>query len=127
MIADNRPIAILIAEADRVVRMVTADMLSDLGYTVVEASSAEHALSLMRDGLRPDVVVTDHLMPGMSGTDLAREVKSQQPKIKVLIVSGYAEAQGISSDLPRLTKPFRSDEMAASLAGLADSCAPASG
>ena len=117
----------LLVDDEDLVRISTADMLSDLGYTVVEASSAEYALSLMRDGLRPDVVVTDHLMPGMSGTDLAREVQSQQPKIKVLIVSGYAEAQGISSDLPRLTKPFRSDEMAASLAGLADSCAPASG
>lgn len=70
--------------------------------------------------------MTDHLMPGMTGTELAREVQSQHPKTKVLIVSGYADAQGISSDLPRLSKPFRNDELAASLAALTGSSAPTS-
>ena len=116
----------LLVDDEELVRISTSAMLSDLGYSVVEAPSAEHALSLMREGFRPDLVVTDHLMPGMSGTELARELQTQEPKIKVLIVSGYADAEGISSDLPRLTKPFRNDELAASLAALAGSCAPTS-
>lgn len=101
--------------------MSTADMLTDLGYEVVEAASAEDALRLLNSGLSPDLLVTDHLMPGINGTDLARVVQSERPRIKVLIVSGYAEADGISPDLPRLTKPFRNGELAASLAALTSS------
>ena len=99
--------------------MSTADMLADLGYDVVEAASAEEALRRLNGGLSPDLLVTDHLMPGMNGLDLARVVQLGWPCIKVLVVSGYAEAEGISPDLPRLTKPFRNVELAASLAALA--------
>ncbi len=98
--------------------MSTADMLMDLGYEVVEASSAEEALRLVEEGLAPDLVVTDHLMPGLSGLDLARELRSCRPDLPVLIISGYAQTDGIAPSFPRLTKPFRSAELAASLAGL---------
>jgi CheY-like chemotaxis protein len=57
-------------------------------------------------------------MPGMTGTDLARTIRSQWPDTLILVVSGYAESEGVAPDLPRLTKPFRNDELAASLAGL---------
>jgi len=111
----------LLVDDEDLVRMVTADMLSDLGYAVVEVASGEEALRLIRSGERFDVLVTDHLMPGISGTDLAREVRSGKPDIPVLLVSGYAESEGVDPDLPRLTKPFRKDELAASLAQLATS------
>lgn len=65
-----------------------------------------------------DLVVTDHLMPGMSGSGLAAEVRDSRPDTPVLVISGYAEVDGIASDLPRLTKPFRKDELAASLQAL---------
>lgn len=54
----------------------------------------------------------------MTGTDLARAVRDRRPELPVLVVSGYAEVDGIASDLPRLAKPFRKDDLAASLAGL---------
>jgi PAS domain S-box-containing protein len=108
----------LLVDDEDLVRMSTADMLSDLGYAVVEAASAEEALRLLNTGLSPDLLVTDHLMPGMSGTELARAVRSERPGVQVLVVSGYAETEGIAPDLPRLTKPFRSADLAASLAGL---------
>ena len=72
----------------------------------------------MGEGLAPDLVVIDHLMPGLSGLDLARDLRSRQPDLPVLIVSGYAELDGIAPGFPRLTKPFRSAELAASLAAL---------
>jgi CheY-like chemotaxis protein len=97
------------------VRMSTADMLMDLGYEVAEASSGEEALRLIDTGLRPDLLVTDHLMPGMNGAELARLVTSRSPGLPVLIVSGYAEAEGVAPGLARLTKPFRNSELAASL------------
>jgi CheY-like chemotaxis protein len=100
------------------VRMSTAEMLIDLGYAVVEAASAEEAMRLVEGGERFDLLVTDHLMPGMTGTDLARATRSARPDVPVLLVSGYAEREGIDPDMPRLTKPFRKDELAASLAQL---------
>ena len=99
--------------------MSTADMLADLGYDVIEANSAEQALQLLGEGAAPDIVVTDHLMPGMNGAELALEVRARKPGVPILIVSGYAEANGIAPDLPRLTKPFRNADLAQSLASLA--------
>ncbi|MDP1028397.1 PAS domain S-box protein [Sphingomonas sp. KR1UV-12] len=113
----GRGTALLIDDED-LVRMSTADMLADLNYDVVEAGSAEEALRLIGDGLEPDLLVTDHLMPGMSGAQLARELKVARPELPVLIVSGYAEEDGIDPDIPRLTKPFRNAELAASLSTL---------
>jgi CheY-like chemotaxis protein len=113
----GRGIALLVDDED-LVRMSTADMLMDLGYTVVEASSAEEALKLVAEGLNPDLLVTDHLMPGMTGVQLAEDLRSRRPDLPVLIVSGYAEAEGIAPEIARLTKPFRNSELAESLSGL---------
>ena len=109
----------LIVDDEDIVRLSTAEMLIDLGYRVREAASAEDALEIVRGGTHVDLVVTDHLMPGMTGVDLAREVRARRPDLPVLLVSGYADVDGVASDLPRLTKPFRKDELAASLAALA--------
>jgi PAS domain S-box-containing protein len=106
----------LLVDDEELVRATTADMLADLGYEVVEAASAEEALKALNGGLRIDLLVTDHLMPGMTGVDLARRVREQRPGTPVLIVSGYTEAEAIAPDLPRLTKPFRQTDVAASLA-----------
>jgi PAS domain S-box-containing protein len=109
---------VLLVDDEDLVRLSTADMLNEMGYQVSEVSSAEEALRLLQSGFNPDLVITDHLMPGMSGTDFARKIHEERPKAKVLIISGYAEMDGIAADLPRLTKPFRSDDLAQSLASL---------
>ena len=109
---------VLLVDDEELVRMSTAAMLADLGYEVIEATSAEQALQLLNEGAAPDLVVTDHLMPGMSGTDLALEMRARKPDLPILIVSGYAEAEGIAPDLPRLTKPFLYVELTRSLADL---------
>lgn len=105
----------LLVDDEELVRLSTADMLADLGYEVVEASSAEQALRLLGDGMKIDLLVTDHLMPGMTGVDLAREVRRRLPDIPTLLVSGFAEVEGLDAALPRLVKPFRKDELAASI------------
>lgn len=115
--AKGKGTALLVDDED-LVRMSTANMLTDLGYDVVETSTAEEALSLISDGLAPVLLVTDHLMPGMNGGELANNLKTSQPDLHVLIISGYAEAEGIDQTLPRLTKPFRIAELAASLAAI---------
>jgi CheY-like chemotaxis protein/two-component sensor histidine kinase len=108
----------LLVDDEEAVRISTADMLADLGYGVIEATSAEEALKLIEKGAEIRLVITDHLMPGMSGADLARAVRERHPDMGLLILSGYADVDGVASDLPRLTKPFRKDELAASLAAL---------
>ena len=86
-------------------RLCTADVLVDLGYDVIEAASGEQALRLLDEGPAPDVLVTDYLMPGMSGADLAQAVRARKPGLPILIVSGYANPDGIAPDLSRLRKP----------------------
>lgn len=108
----------LLVDDEDLVRMSTAHMLADLGFDVIEASSGESALSMVAAGLDPNLLVTDHLMPGTTGAQLVEAVRMHRPSLKALIVSGYAEAEGIDPALPRLTKPFRRDELAATLAAL---------
>jgi CheY-like chemotaxis protein len=110
--------SVLLVDDEVLIRMSTADMLSEVGYKVIEASSAEQALELIDSGLHVDVLVTDHLMPGMSGGELARTIQDRWPQMPVLIVSGYAEADGISPGLPCLTKPFRQSDLTAVMANL---------
>jgi PAS domain S-box-containing protein len=121
VIAPDRPAArgaVLLVDDEALVRMSTADMLTELGYDVIEAATAEEAMRLVDRGQRFDLLVTDHLMPGMSGVDLAHAISASKPGVPVLLVSGYAENEGIDPRLPRLTKPFRKDELEASLARL---------
>jgi CheY-like chemotaxis protein len=108
----------LVVDDEEVVRASTADMLEELGYEVREADSSETALALVAEGMTPDLLVTDHLMPGMTGVDLALTLRKRLPDLPVLVVSGYAGVDGISLGLARLAKPFRSAELAAALAAL---------
>lgn len=115
--ARGRGVALLVDD-EELVRVTTADMLADMGFDVVEAGSAEEALRLMEAGPAPDLLVTDHLMPGMRGADLARAARGLAPSLPVLIVSGYAEVDGIAPDLLRLAKPFRAADLAGRIATL---------
>ena len=105
----------LLVDDEDLVRASTADMLHDLGYDVVEARSAEDAWHRLAEGLAPDFIVTDHLMPGMTGVDLANRVRADRLGIPVLVVSGYADSEALAPDLPRLTKPFRLAELSRAL------------
>jgi signal transduction histidine kinase/CheY-like chemotaxis protein len=106
---------LLLVDDEETVRETTSEMLGDLGYAVVQSKSAEDAMVRISDGLRPDIVVTDHLMPGMTGTDFARWLRSETPGLPVLIISGYADVDDIAPDLHRLAKPFRQADLAAAL------------
>jgi PAS domain S-box-containing protein len=108
---------VLLVDDEPLVRASTADMLTEMGYEVVEADSGSDALALI-DVRVPDLVITDHLMPGLSGTDLALILAGERPGLPVLIVSGYADLDGLPADLPRLTKPFRQADLADCVARL---------
>jgi PAS domain S-box-containing protein len=107
---------VLLVDDEILVRESTASMLEDLGFEVQATSSAEEALAMLRGGYDADILITDHLMPGMTGTDLIRIVRAERPETAVLVISGYAEDDGLAPEFPRLTKPFREADLAASLA-----------
>ncbi len=108
----------LLVDDEACIRVSTADMLNALGFAVREASSAESAFEAIDGGLAPELLITDHLMPGMTGVQLARWVRERRPTTKTLIVSGFAEVDGIDPSFPRLTKPFTQSELEAAIAGL---------
>ncbi len=103
------PVA-LVVDDEPGVRMCTADVLLDMGYEVVEADSGEDALRRLDAGLTPSLLVTDHLMPGMSGSDLAREVTARHPDTAVIVVSGYTNV-ALDPGLVLLGKPFRLSDL----------------
>lgn len=108
----------LLVDDEELVRASTAEMLRELGYQVVEVCCALDALALFQAGQTFDLLLTDHVMPGMSGAELVRQLRATYPTLRALIISGYTDVDGIASDLPRLMKPFRHAELAESLAAL---------
>ena len=87
--ADSKPI-ILCVDDEATPLMLRKSVLEKLGYEVVPALSGAEALQIL-DARSVDLVLTDLLMPGISGTDLARQVKQTKPAIPVVLFSGVNE------------------------------------
>ena len=95
----------------------TSAMLHELGHRVVMASSAALALDVIRSDAPIDLIITDHSMPGMSGTELARLARDLRPGLPIILATGYADApSGAVPDMARLDKPYRIDKLAAMIA-----------
>jgi CheY-like chemotaxis protein len=110
---------VLLVDDDALITASTAAILEDLGHQVIEASSGANALDILRSGARIDLVITDHAMPGMTGTELARQVRQAWPHLPVILASGYADLPGREETwLPRLAKPYRSNDLATHIAKL---------
>jgi PAS domain S-box-containing protein len=109
---------ILVVEDEPGVRMMVTELLNELGYRVLEASSGPEALLVMEDVAQIDLLVTDVGLPGMNGRQLAEHARQRRPALKVLFMTGYAERAAIRSDfvgegMDLLTKPFAVDHLAA--------------
>jgi CheY-like chemotaxis protein len=118
---EGLPRNILLVDDDVLVSIGTAAMLEDLGHVVIEAHSGAEALEVFRSGARIDLVITDHAMPGMTGSELARRLREIEPALPVVLASGYAEfPAGEESDhsLPRLAKPYSQEDLAAAIASV---------
>ena len=110
---------VLLVDDEELVRMSIADGLRDLGFQVVEAASAAGALEHLREGLAPDVLVTDHMMPGMTGATLAREARNKIPDLPVLMITGYANLRPAETrGLEVMAKPFHRGDLAARIADM---------
>jgi CheY-like chemotaxis protein len=107
-------------EDDAALRRLLARVLEQLHFEVETAGSAEQARAIMRRGAgAPDVLVTDTVMPGASGVELARELLRSTPALRVLFVSGYPEERDMherekaaDGRVAYLDKPFSIAELA---------------
>jgi PAS domain S-box-containing protein len=106
------PRRVLVVDDDPLVAAGTAMMLEDMGHLVTTAASAQDAVALFAREPLPDLVVTDHAMPGMTGLELAEWLRRTHPGLPVVLATGYAEATANAAPwLPRLAKPYRQDEL----------------
>lgn len=108
---------ILIVDDREDVAELARTILRDFGYTTLVASNAREALEILDSSERIDLLFTDLIMPGgMNGVLLAREARRRQPKLKVLLATGYAEASLERTDIggsefDLLNKPYRRTEL----------------
>lgn len=103
---------ILVVDDDVIILMNTAAMLEDLGHVAVEAGSGEEALSLLEQGERFDLLITDQAMPGMIGSELVAAARAIDPQLPVIVATGYGETPGaLGGTVQRLGKPFGQDEL----------------
>jgi signal transduction histidine kinase/CheY-like chemotaxis protein len=122
-LVSGRSPSILVVEDDEGVLKTITELLTDLGYRTIEASSGGEALRVLQR--RPDIelILTDVVMPGgMSGIDLAREARRLRAEIKVVLTSGYADdlvaAANVEGDFPLISKPLRQADLARALRAL---------
>lgn len=112
-------LTVLAVDDDALVLMNTVLLLEDLGMETVQASSGAEALAVLQTGLLPDVVITDHAMPNMTGARLCQEIHARYPTLPVILATGYAELPGGVGDLGgvvRLSKPFTQAQLSRALA-----------
>jgi PAS domain S-box-containing protein len=108
----NRSAVILFVDDDPLIAMSTTEMLEDLGHRVIGANSGLHALDILRSEQPIDLMMTDHVMPGMTGVELAAASREVRPSLPILLATGYAELpEGAQLDLPRLAKPYHQDQL----------------
>ncbi|MBR1154368.1 PAS domain-containing protein [Bradyrhizobium sp. JYMT SZCCT0428] len=108
----RRSAVILFVDDDPLIAMSTMEMLEDLGHHVIGANSGLHALDILRSEQPIDLMMTDHVMPGMTGIELAAATRQVRPSLPILLATGYAELpDGAQLDLPRLAKPYHQDQL----------------
>jgi len=109
--AGEPALTVLLVEDDDVIRTSVAEQLRDLGHAVVATHSGEAALSVL-DGRAIDVLITDVLLPGMSGTELARQVRTVRPAVALVIATGAELAlDGALDPVMVLRKPFQLEDI----------------
>jgi PAS domain S-box-containing protein len=108
---------VLVVEDEDIVRMLTCRLLTDGGYRVLEAGSAEEAMQVSRKHAGPiHLLLTDVIMPGQPGPELARRLAVERPRTHVLYMSGYPSRPGsdleeLNGESKILTKPFTHDAL----------------
>lgn len=114
--ANSDEIKILFVEDENAVRTVGVRGLRRKGFQVVDCVSAENALEHIKNGEKFDMMITDMMMPGVSGAELAKIVHQKYPKMKIILASGYSEEIACkelagSSDFYFMSKPYSLEDL----------------
>jgi signal transduction histidine kinase len=113
---EDEPVVLLVDDEDAV-RTFAGSVLRSEGYDVLDAASGVEALALIDEHGCPDLLITDVVMPGMGGVELARRVKERSPATAVLFISGYVDdpelRASVGPDRPLLSKPFLAGKLVA--------------
>jgi len=113
----QRGARILVVEDDAYVRQSVVESLEVLGHTVAQAADGEAGLRELQRA-RPDLLITDYLMPGMTGAELVQRARAMFPDVPMMIATGYADMRAIEQVIAEdmvLRKPFQLAELAASV------------
>jgi CheY-like chemotaxis protein len=103
---------ILLVDDNADVREVTALLLRDCGYNVIETESGSAALAALDANPTIELLIVDFAMPEMSGSELLELARAKRPRIRALFITGYAELSGEFADEILLKKPFTTDQLA---------------
>jgi PAS domain S-box-containing protein len=112
---------VLVVDDDPDVRRFVVDFLQDSGYGVAEAADGPSGLNLLRDQGPFDLILLDFAMPGMTGSEVARTVRGDNPDQAILMMTGYLEHEAVLTELgaqPMLQKPFAPSELLFRVAAL---------
>jgi two-component system cell cycle sensor histidine kinase/response regulator CckA len=124
----SRRDTVLIVDDESGVRAMMSRALAEAGFVVIEAADGDEAIDLLRDrGVPPDAVITDVVMEGMNGKELARRIADEFPRIPVLLTSGSSDEEiahlgSLEGDPAFLQKPFSAADLVHSVCVLISDC-----
>lgn len=119
--ADGRPLRILVVDDEALLLFYLSDLIEDLGHKPLCAASGAEALALLATETAVDLLITDQSMPDMKGSELAALVRTQNPRLPIVLASGYGESvrdEGV--EMTYLAKPFNIADLEQVIATVAD-------
>lgn len=111
-ILPSQAMSVLLVDDEELVLEANAEMLEALGHQVTRAASAAAALSQLRSYKKFDLLLTDYMMPSMTGLDLIAQAKRLRPSLTGALITGFSGPKSTNDGIARLTKPFRLAELA---------------
>jgi len=114
---------VLVVEDEDIVRGLVYDVLSDLGLTVIEASTGQGGLDILRSKQQVDLLISDIGLPGLNGRQMADAARLLRPELKILFMTGYAEiavsaTNVLEQGMAMITKPFTISALADRVRGM---------
>ncbi len=108
---------VLVVEDEPVVRRLIAELLQELGYRVIEAGDGKSGLDILLSNEPIELLITDVGLPELNGRQMADSARQHRPKLKVLLMTGYAEhaiqeKEGLAAGMRMMTKPFQMEALA---------------
>jgi two-component system, response regulator PdtaR len=114
-----RPLSLLVVEDETLLRVLIADELREVGFVVLEAASADEALSYVEAGVQFDAVFTDVQLPGsLSGLELGHRLRADRPDLPVVLTSGNHQNASECNVTLFFPKPYEIHEVVAFLVRL---------